>query len=272
MPQGVRGRYAISTILILLLSSTSSLLGLSRGGHYTDPANMIPRIYAQDAVILVIAVPILALGFLYARGGSQRGKLVWLGSLAFMTYIWASYAFTIAFNSFFLGYVVLFSLSLFTLVDGVLDFDAHYFADTVAGRLNNRLYGGFLGVAALGLAALWLSEIIPATVSGTLPAGIEAFGAQSVHTYIIDLGVVVPSLAITAKWVLEGRPWGYSLAGVLLVFTALLAPAITAITVVDAMEGVSMSLGVVVGSIVPPLIGAVFAGSFLYAIGKPNSE
>lgn len=272
MRRPVRREYVFSTMLIILLSSASSLLGLTRSGHYNDPAESITRYHAQDAVILVIAVPILAVGLAYASRGSLRGHLVWRGSLAFMTYTWASYALTVAYNDFFLGYVVLFSLSLFTLVGGILSIDSALLYTVLHEQVSHRLYSGFLGFAAMGLAGLWLFELVPAALSGAVPAAVRAFGPQAADTYVIDLGIVVPSLALTAKWLWQQRPWGYALAGIVLVFTAVLAPAITAITVVDVQEGVTMSLPIVAGSVVPPLVGAAFAGTYLLTVGTVRTD
>lgn len=272
MSRSIRRWHVLTTLGILFLSAVSSLLGLLRAGHYNEPVELLPRIYAQDAVVLSVAIPILALGVWYARRGSIRGTVVWLGALAFMTYIWATYALTMTFNAFFLGYVVLFSLSLFTLVGGVLTLDVESLHRSLDGRLSRRLYGGFLGVVAVGLAALWLSEIVPALLTGTVPAAVEEFGAQATDTYVLDLGVVVPSLAVTARWLWQKRAWGYALTGVLLVFAAVLAPAITAITVVDVQEGVTMSVPVIAGSIVPPLVGAAFAGAYLYILNPSANE
>lgn len=272
MAGAIRRGVVLSTALVLILSVSSSLLGLLRSGHYPATGTSLARIYAQDAVILVIAVPVLGIGVWSARRGSLRGRFVWLGSLAFMTYTWATYALTIPFNAFFLGYVVLFSLSLFTLVAGVLDLEADSVYDSLHGRLSVPLYSGFLGLAAVGFAALWLAEIVPATLSGTVPAAIEAFGSQAADTYVIDLGVVVPSLALSAVWLWKRRPWGYALSGIILVFATVLAPAITAITVIDIQEGVAMSLPVIAGSVVPPIIGAAFAGTYLYRLGGPGND
>ena len=74
----------------------------------------------------------------------------------------------------------------------------------------------------------------------------QGIRAGSAHTHNTGLGVGVPSLAITAKW-MGTPPVGYTLADVLLVFTALLAPAITVLTIVDAQREVAMSLRVIVG-------------------------
>lgn len=102
----------LSTIGIVILTMVSSTLGLFRDEHYADAATHLARIYAQDAVLLVIGVPVLAFGLWFAIRGSLRGRIVWLGSLTFMVYMWTHYAFVIAFNDFFLGYVALFGFSL----------------------------------------------------------------------------------------------------------------------------------------------------------------
>lgn len=260
--------YVLGTISVLLLSVVATLLGLFEAGQYNDPVALRPRLFAQDAVILLVAVPVLAIGLWTARRGSLRGRIVWLGALAFMTYMWASVAGQLAFNRFFLGYVVLFGLSLFTLVGGVATTDATAIRRGLDGRLSTTRYGGFLALIALGLALLWLSEIVPAILAGTPPVIVEQFGPQAAHTYVLDLGVVVPALIITADLLRRDRAWGYVFTGVLLVMAALLAPTLTAITLVDVLgDYVTVSLPLIVGTILPPLVAAGLAVRYLFVLG-----
>ena len=252
-----------STGAIIVLSVVSAVLGLFRAGHYVEPADELLRIYAQDAVILVIGVPVLAIGLVWAMRGSLRGRFIWLGGLAYMAYMWIHYAFVVAYNDFFLGYVALFALSVFTLLSGLVTTDGQRVYEAVHDDLSEGVYGGFLVVAATGLGFMWLFEIVPAMLANELPPAIVQLGPEAAHTYAIDLGLLVPSLAIAALWILQRRPWGYVFTGVLLVFAALVAPTLTAITVVDLAEGIEISVPVLVGTIVPPLIGLVFAGTYL---------
>lgn len=261
-----------ATIAILALSVLSSFLGLFVDGHYADPAEGLLRVYAQDAVVLVVGVPVLAIGLWLALRGSNRGRLVWLGGLAYMVYMWVHYAFVLAYNDFFLGYVALVGLSTLTLVSGLLSTDATTFQRALNDSLPERVYGGFLAIAAVGLATLWLSDIVPAMLAGEIPSGIVQLGPEAALTYVLDLAILVPALAISAAWLLQGRPWGYVTAGVMLVFTALLAPTLTAITVVDLVEGIEMSVPIIVGSTVPPLVGLAFAGGYLHAIEGTDGE
>lgn len=259
----------LSTIVIIVLTILSSTLGLFRDGHYTDATDHLARIYAQDAVLLVIGVPVLIIGLWLATHGSLQGRIVWLGSLTFMAYMWTHYAFVVAYNDFFLGYIALFGFSIFTLVNGLVRTDPVIFFEQLQDTVSMWIYAGFLGVAAAGLAFMWLLDIVPALLTGTTPSAIAQLGPEAAHTYVIDLGILVPCLAIAAVWLWQQRPWGYVLTGVLLVFAALIAPALTAITAIDLMRGVEISLPILVGTIIPPVIGLVFAGSFLR---KLNSD
>ncbi len=256
---------------MMLLAVLSSLLGLVRPGHYNDAEALVARYFVQDVIMLAVAVPVLAAGLWLTVRGSVRGRFLWLGSLAFMTYMWTTYSLQVAFNEFFLGYVALFALSLFTLIGALLDTDAEAVREALHGRVSRRMYTAVLGLTAAGLASLWLSEIIPAALSGSIPPIVRQFGHQGIETYVIDLGVVVPALSLAAVWLWRGRAWGYVMTGVLLVFAAVLAPNLTAITVVDMGAGVEMSMAMVLGTVLPPAIGLLFAVKYLLAIdGKED--
>jgi len=259
-----------ATVALLFLSVGATVLGLFRDGQYVESGFELLRLQAQDAVVLLLGVPVLAVGLWLAHRGSVRGRLIWLGALAFMAYMWTHYAFVVAYNDFFLGYVVLFALSVFTLICGVVRTDASQIHDALHGQVSTWVYVAFFGVAAVGLTAMWLIDIVPALLAGELPSAIAQLGPQAAHTYVIDLGVLVPSLAITAIWLHRRQRWGYVCAGVLLVFAALVAPTLTAITVVDIQGGIEISAPILVGTIIPPLLGLLFAGTYLRGLSKAS--
>lgn len=266
-------KYVLSTLSILGLSIASTTLGLFREDHYAVAPAIVPRLQAQDAVILAVAVPVLTLGLWTAQRGTLWGRVVWLGALAFMTYTWASIAGQTGFTVFFLGHLALFSLSLFTLVGGLVQTDAVAVRDELAEELSRSLYAGFLAFVALGLTLLWFAELVPATVTGTPPLVLDELGPQAIYTYVLDLGVVVPSLAITAVLLWRDRTWGYVFTGVLLVMAGLLAPLLTAITAVDLLGAyVTLSTPLVVGTVVPPVVAVAFAGWYLHLLRGATAE
>ncbi|KAB1187700.1 MULTISPECIES: hypothetical protein [Haloferax] len=265
----IRGWQVVTTSVLVVLSVISALLGLFRPGHYNDVPALLPTYFAQDLMMLAVGVPMLALGLWFTMRGSLRGRIVWLGSLAYMTYMWASIGLQVAFNQFFLGYVALFSLSLFTFVGGVVTTDAREIHDTLAGHITERVYGVFLLVIALGLAFLWLSEVVPATLTGSAPLLVAEVGPQAMISHFLDLSVVVPALAVSGIWVWQGRLWGYTLAGISLVFGAVLAPTLTLATFLLFTAGeVTVSLVVVVFTVLPAAIAATLAIRFVLAVPR----
>lgn len=265
--------YVLSTVAILLLSIISTLLGLFRPVHYRDHPEFLTALYAQDLTVLSIGVPVLALGLWFAARGSLRGHVVWLGALSYMTYMWATFAFSVAWNVFFLGYVVLFGLSLFTLVGGLASIDEDRVYHELHDRISPVVYSGFLWVIALGLALLWLGDLVPPMLDGTPPTIVEELGEQATVSHAIDLAVVVPTLALAGYWLWQERPWGYVFGGVVLLLGALLAPTITAMTVVLVLEGeLTVSMWVIVFTMLPIVIAAALAIRYLLAFddAKPD--
>jgi hypothetical protein len=261
-----------ATLVTVVLSALVALFGLLRPEHYNDSAAMLPQILIEDAVVLFAGVPALALGLWAATRGSRRGRLLWLGSLAFLLYIWASKATLLRFNDAFLGYVALFTLTLFLLGGGLLRFDPDSLREALAGRLSRRLYGGYLLAAAVGLTFMWLSEVVPATLAGgRLPSDV-VWGQMTNATYVLDLGVLVPAMAVAGGWLLRDRPWGYALGAVLLVFSGLLGVVLAVATTVNYVNGVPMSVPVVVFSVVPPVVGGLLGVRLLLLLDGPRES
>jgi hypothetical protein len=125
------------TALIILLGFVASLAGaLSYGQNHYRPFTT-PRgetVEIQDAGIyryslralvvsgtpwdfvrLVVGIPLLAIAFVLYLRGSLRGLILFIGSLVSFVYQYLLWTFDWAYNSLFLIYVILFSLSLWTL-------------------------------------------------------------------------------------------------------------------------------------------------------------
>lgn len=265
--------YVLSTLTIAVLSLVSSLLGLFRPGHYGDDPVLLEHYLAEDLAILLIGVPVLLVGLWYAMAGSLRGRIVWLGALAYMTYMWVSAGLMAPFNEFFLGYVALFSLSLFTLVGGITATDARAVSRDLEGAVSRPLYGGVLIVIAVAVAALWLGDLLPPTLAGETPTLIEEIGETATVSHFIDLSVVVPALALAGFWLYRGRTWGYVFAGVLLVMGAILAPTLTAITIAQIYWGsITVPGFAVVLTIVPAVVVFVFAATYVRELSGASAD
>lgn len=276
MARQLRRWHLVSTVAILALAAVSSLSGLFRAGHYRAPPELVEAYQIQDLTIVVVGIPVLAAGLWYAARGSLRGRIIWLGGLAYMTYMWASIAIQIPFNELFLVYIALFGLSLFTLVGGMVSTDAERIRQTLEGHVNVPLYSGALTVIGLGLGALWLSDVVPPLLTGTTPSLIEEAGQQAMATHVIDLGVVVPSILLSALWLYQERTWGYVFAGVELVLGGTLAAPIGIMTLVFMTgDTVTVSPIAAVFTFLPILISALLAVTYLRSMAsrtRPSAD
>ena len=121
---------------------------------------------------------------------------------------------------------------------------------------------------ALGLALLWLGDLVPPLIEGTQPTIIDELGEQATVSHAIDLAVLVLALSIAGYWLWQRRPWGYVVGGVVLLLGTLLAPSITGMTVVLILEGeITVSVWGIVFTMLPLVIAAALAINYLLAFG-----
>lgn len=210
-----RGELWLSA-LIALLAVPVHLTGLLVPSIYRDPAVLLPQNLGTDLVTLCIGIPLLAVGAIGMQRGSLRGRLLWLGALGYLVYAYGMYALGVRWNPLFLAYLSLFGLSVFTLTIGVVRTDAALLRER-AQRAPVRSVAGYLILIAVMVAALWLTEEVGALLRGSVPASVVQFEAPTNIVHVFDLGIVLPAFVIAAVMLLRGRPWGYVLAGMLLV-------------------------------------------------------
>jgi len=193
-------------------------------------------VYGQDLLTLAVAVPVYAVSLFAATRGSLRGYVAWLGVTGYLLYTYASYAFMTAYNELYLAYVALLWLTLFTFVGGMARLDA--------GRLK-RAVGeqsvwpdvAFQLLLVVLVGGLWLGEILPATLAGTVPPSVAEADLPTSVIYSLDLGVVVPGFALSAYLLWQRDPWGYAFTAVLLVKVATLGGAVLAMAWFMARDG-----------------------------------
>ncbi|KAB1198708.1 hypothetical protein GJR99_14740 [Haloferax sp. MBLA0078] len=255
----------VASVLTLVLTVVATAVGLFVPDFYRDAPALVTQVYGQDALTLAVAVPVLA-GSLYAAvRGSLRGYVVWLGVTGYLLYTYASYAFMTAFNELYLVYVALFALTLVTLVGGILRLDATALRDRMRAH-SVRSDVVFQVTVAVVVAALWLAEIIPATLAGTVPASIRDTGVPVNVIHTLDLAVFLPALLLSAYWLWQRDARGYVLTGVLLVKATTLGLAVLSMIGFMVLDGQAVVLPQVLVFGAFSLVGLVLVGRFVSAI------
>ena len=150
------------------------------------------------------------------------------------------------FSQLFLVYVAVLGLSSYAVLCSV---DRLRAADgDVPARPARRLAGWTSIAIAIGVlfTLLWLSELVPATVSDETPASVVEAGLWVNPVHVIDLALLLPAFVVAGVLTLRARQPGLFLVGPLLVFSVLMAASIVAAMVLVTAEGFDDTL--------PPLV------------------
>ena len=272
-PRRLTRPYLVASTLTLLLAVVATSVGLFVPEFYRDAEVLLPQLYGQDLLTLVVAVPALAVGLLYAYQGSLRGYVVWLGVTGYLLYTYASYAFLTAFNELYLVYVALFALTLFTLIGGITCIDPTVLKEAFDDH-PVRGYVAFQALVAGLLALMWIADVGPASLAGTRPPSIAETTLPVPVIQSLDLGVVIPSFALSAALLWKQRAWGYVFTGVLLVKGTTLGLAVLAMIVFMLQDGQTVPLPQIVLFALLSLTGLVLVIRFIRAIpsGSPTTQ
>jgi hypothetical protein len=259
----------ILSIVSLAGAAAASATTLAWSGAFPDPSpaaavnGALAEARGWSAVTLAVALPILALSLVAARRGSLRGRLAWIGALAYLVYTYLEMAVSPPFTALYLVYVTTFACAIPALVMGVASIDAGAAALAFGDRVPRRSIAAFALLIAIGLALAWLKGIVAQTAAGDFgwPQGEAAIG-HVVHA--LDLGLMVPLGVATAVLLLRRRPSGYIAAGVMLVNGVCMGLALTAMVAVAAVAAGGSLLAAAPFAVLPA-VALALAGAFFRA-------
>jgi hypothetical protein len=208
------------------------------GIYAFDTVNSSSQEVGQDLVTLILGIPLLAIGIVLTRWGSLRGRLLLTGALGYFLYTYASMSFLTAFNALYLVYVALFSLSLFGFILALSGLDPVTVAGRITEKFPRRAVASYFVIVGAFLSLAWLGLVVPPMLSGNPPAGLETAITMVIQS--LDLGVIVPASLATAILLFQKRPWGYTLALVVLLKILTMGAALIAMILNQLREGVAI--------------------------------
>ncbi len=233
---------------------------------YRDNPLIAATFHGQDLVTLAVAVPLLIVGLILEVRGSARGRMLWLAMLFNAFYSYLFYTFGAAFNAFFLLYVAIIGLALYTLLSAVprLQFSPA----STAGRTARVVVIAYLLVVAAGLGLLWTGMSASYLFTGAVPAPIVASGHPTGVVFAIDLVFIVPPMVIGAVGLLGRRAFG----GFVAVAMCLSGTIYTLSLAAGSLEGVVARVGD--GGELPLWIGLTLFGALTSSLllwSRPTS-
>lgn len=245
------------TIPIAALLAMASGGGLFIDGLYRDTPYFAAQAVGQDLVSLSVVLPLLIISAILTSRGSSRARLIWLGSLTYLVYTYMIAAFDVRFNSLFLVYVALLGFSLYALIGGMVTTNMAQIKACFREKTPAKAVSIYLAVLAVLFYFLWLGEVVPALVAGSIPKSIQDNGTPANAVHVLDMAWVLPAFLITSVSLWRKEGLGYTLAGVLLSYCMLLTLAILSMAVFMIRGG---------HPVVAPQVG-IFGALFALSLG-----
>jgi len=246
------------SIVAALLAMVGNVIALAVNRVYAGltPA-FLPQALAQDIANLALASPALIVFSVLALRGSLRAYLLCLGVLTFTVYNYVIYTFSVPFGPLFLLWVAVLGLCIYALIGGVTAVDQSAVQSNFSSPRAIIVVAWFLIVTAVFFDFLWLSEDIPALLSGNTPQSVKDMGVPTNPIHILDLAFFLPAVIVTSVLILRQKPLGYTLAPSFIVFLILTGVPILITPFVQAARGEAAAWGVVVpiGILTAALVG-----------------
>jgi hypothetical protein len=209
-----------------------------------------------DAAILGICIPLLLLAVNLYLKGKNKAKVFLSGVLVSFLYLYATYAIKMAYNSFFLLYVILFSLSLYGFIISYKDIYSKGSESLFSNDYNKKWIGIFLIVMGLFTGIAWVAEPAISLFTDFVPV-LEIY--PSLFTHAVDAAIMVPIFIVSGVMILKKNKKGYILGIPLLFVTASLVPMVISMTASQIMAGVQITLQQFISLVVSFVIMGAFA-------------
>lgn len=208
------------SILISLFVTIVSLIGILDQNIYYPRLNTITssELLGQDFVSAIIGI----IFFVCLLIEKQKFflKVVNLGMLSYIIYIYGYYCFSIVSSFFFLLYIVILGLSLFVFIFRLLAL----INENTLINTNNYYPRKTLSVFFIVAVFIMLVKELPYLIETTIIKNKSTILFDAF--YILDLAIVFPAMIIIAVMNLLHKPSGVILFGVVLVKLITLMPAL----------------------------------------------
>jgi hypothetical protein len=260
------------SIVAVLLAIVGNVIGLSVDSIYARLTSaFLPQALAQDIANLAVVSPAWLILTTLALRGSLRAYLLWLGVLSFTIYNYVIYTFSVPFGPLFLLWVGVLGLSIYALIGGITAVDHKAVESSFKSKRAVTVVAWFLIVTGVLFGLLWLSEDIPALLSGTMPKSVIDMALPTNPVHILDLAFFLPGVMATGVMLLKSKSLAYSLAPAFIVFLILTGIPILITLVVQSARGETAAWSVLVpiGTLTVLLLGLL---AWLLSTIHPSSQ
>lgn len=237
--------FIVISIISASLIFIASYLGLNNPITYAKESNnWAMQARGQDIGNIIALLPFTLSIYLLVKR-SVKGFLLYLGCLFYFVYAYLIYAFFVHFNYLFLIYVAVLGFSFYCLI-GILIPQNYSYLTKVLVIKNRKFASVILIIIGVLFATLWLSEIISALFSGSIPQSAQIADLWVNPIHVIDLSLVLPGMIITGILLLQRKFLGYLFASSWLFFSVLMGTSIVVTLFMELQNGNSEAIAPVI--------------------------
>jgi hypothetical protein len=219
--------YLTSGIIALIMCVTSVASILYGSDIY--PASQVSNNVGTDALNLVVGLPILLVSMWFARRGSLIGLLIWPGALFYILYVYTFYILGVPFNVLFLAYIVLVTLSAYTIIGLVANIDGKAVWQRLSGNVPARTTGGMFILISILFMIVDFFLIVTAQISNA------SVSSTSYASWVTDFTIQLPALLVVGILLWRHEALGYVTAPGLLFQGAVLNAGFAIVLVIQAI-------------------------------------
>jgi hypothetical protein len=223
----------------LALAAVGSAAGLFVPDLYRDSDAWVREAQATDLVTLLLAVPLLAVAIRQSRGPDALWQLVAVGTLGYLAYSYAIFAFSVVPNELSLLYIAVLGLCTWSLVLRISVADSRSL-DGFASRLPRRLTGVFLVAVPMLFGLLWLAEIVGAATASGPSEDLTELGLPTNPIWALDLAFALPVIAYAGIRLLRFDARALATALPALTFLVVIGFAVLAVFLFDVAAGATL--------------------------------
>ena len=206
----------ISSIVIAVLLAVITISGLLYPASFYPTLNLRLFSIPTDIISLFVCLPILVLSMLLAQRSNLVGLLCWPGTLLYITYIYIIYILSQPFNVLFIPYLLLFVVSVYTLVALIASIDAVAVRQQLKGSVPARTAGIILTIMSAFFILVQVGELVNALING-IPKELS-----DLAPFVSDFITVAPAWLLGGIMLWRDKALGYAAGtGLLLLGTIL---------------------------------------------------
>ncbi len=240
------------SVPLALLVAFASITGIKTTGFYSaETLNWQAQSYGQDVVNLFLIVPCLLVSAFLTWRQKRGANYCWAGTVMYLLYTFMIYCTAVHFNQLFVVYCLVLGISFYSLLWFFLStFKVPPLPENFRS-VPRQFTGIYFIILSLLFYFLWLSEILPAILSGEIPKSVKDTGLATNVVHVLDLSVFLPAILITGILLLQRKAAGFVMAPVLLSFFVLMDITIGALALIMKQRGLEGSyvLSLVMGAL-----------------------